>query len=89
MKTPPTFAHFAFALALLCANAQAQDLTPNPLVLRADGIQSDFPAMALDAKGEPWIAYVAWDGKEDTLRIAKQNGGALAEVLTDVEGIPA
>lgn len=81
MRTPVSFARLITAIALLQA-AAAADLTPNPLILRTEGIQSDFPALALDAKGVPWIAYVAWDGKQDTLRVAKQNGGALTDALT-------
>ena len=81
MKTFPTFSLFAIALALFRISAHAQNLAPNPSVLRTEGIQSDFPALALDAKGQPWIAYVGWDGTQDTLRIAQQTGGALAQAL--------
>ncbi len=66
----------------LVSGAFAQDLTPKPLVLREEGVQSDFPALALDSSGAPWIAYVGWDGKQDTLRLARQSGDALSQVLT-------
>ena len=61
--------------------APAQDLTPHSHILRAERTQSDFPALALDAQGQPWVAYVAWDGERDTLRLAKQTDGALSAVL--------
>ncbi len=67
-----------FTLGLLCASLPAADLAPSPRIIRTDGIQSDFPALALDAKGTPWIAYVAWDGQQDTLRLAKQQDGTPA-----------
>jgi len=82
MKTSPSFASVATALALLPITAVAQSLTPAQLILRTDGMQSDFPAIALDGKGTPWIAYIAWDGKQDTLRVAQQKDAALAEALT-------
>ena len=72
----------AVSLALSGVGATAQELIPNPLILRAEGTQSDFPALAIDAAGTPWVAYVAWDGNQDTLRIAKVAGGALAGVVT-------
>ena len=73
MKITSNFARIAIALALLRVVAPAQNLTPAPLILRTEGVQSDFPALALDGKGQPWIAFVAWDGKQDSLRIAKQD----------------
>lgn len=66
----------------LGAIAFAQDLTPKPAVLREEGVQSDFPALALDAAGTPWVAYVAWDAKQDTLRLAKASGSTLSQALT-------
>lgn len=71
----------AFAIAL-SAIAPAQDLTPQPVILREEGVQSDFPALALDANGTPWVAYVAWDTKWDTLRLAKASDSKLSQVLT-------
>ena len=75
MKFPANSAIFTLALVLLRVAAVAQDMTPQPLVFTTENVQSDFPALALDSKGRPWIAYVAWDGKQDTLRIANQPGG--------------
>ena len=57
------------------------NLTPSPAVFRTQGVQSDFPALALDANGAPWIAFVAWDGNADTLRIARLNDGSLTGAL--------
>jgi hypothetical protein len=71
------------ALLLAVASAAfAQELTPKPLILREEGVQSDFPALALDSKGVPWVAYVAWDSKQDTLRLARASDDALSQVLT-------
>ena len=72
---------FALLLAVTSA-AFAQDLAPKPLILREEGVQSDFPALALDSQGVPWVAYVAWDSKQDTLRLAKASGDSLSQVLT-------
>lgn len=73
--------HIALVLAFTSA-VLAQELTPKPLVLREEGVQSDFPALALDSNGTPWVAYLAWDSKQDTLRLAKASGDALSQVLT-------
>jgi hypothetical protein len=40
----------------------------------------DFPAMCLDGQGVPWVAYVEWDGKADTLRLACMESGKLTPV---------
>ena len=69
-------------LVACCFAAEPAELTPNPLVLRRPEYQSDFPALTVDSHGTPWIAYVEWDGKQDTLCLAKRNGESLAQVLT-------
>jgi hypothetical protein len=69
-------------LAVIASATFGQDLLPKPLVLRESGKQSDFPALCVDAKGVPWIAYVEWDGQQDTLRLAQASGEALTSVLT-------
>jgi hypothetical protein len=69
-------------LVTCCAVAEAADLTPNPLVLRRPEFQSDFPALAVDSHGTPWIAYVQWDGKQDSLCLAKSTDGTLTHVFT-------
>lgn len=70
------------SLFLISSTLFAQDLLPKTQVLRPDGRQSDFPSLCVDAKGQPWIAYVEWDGKQDTLHLAQQSGDALTSVLT-------
>lgn len=72
----------ACLLALLTSVAFAQDLLQQTQVLRKEGMQSDFPAMCADGDGKPWVAYVQWDGKEDTLHVAKLADGVLKDVLT-------
>jgi len=69
-------------LATIASTALAQELLPKPHVLRQDGKQSDFPALCTDGDGTPWVAYVQWDGKEDTLHVAKVADGVLNDVLT-------
>jgi hypothetical protein len=71
-----------FILPLLAASTFAQDLLPQPYTLREPGRQSDFPAMCTDGDGKPWVAYVQWDGTEDTLHVAKLANGVLKDVLT-------
>lgn len=74
--------HRYLALALLTTTLPAQDLTPKIDVLRQPNLQSDFPALAIDAQGQPTLAYIQWDGKQDTLHLAQPNGGTLAPTLT-------
>lgn len=69
-------------LFAFCAATEAADLTPEPVVLRHPGYQSDFPSLALDSHGTPWIAYVEWDKNQDTLCLARRSGDALTKVLT-------
>ncbi len=69
-------------LAFIASATFGQDLLPKPLVLRESGKQSDFPALCVDAKGVPWVAYVEWDGHQDTLHLAHASGEALTSVLT-------
>lgn len=73
----------SLALILVFASAAlSQELTPKPLILREEGVQSDFPALTVDAQGTPWVSYVAWDTKQDTLRIAKASGDSLTHAIT-------
>ncbi|MFN0076075.1 MAG: hypothetical protein ACKVY0_06350 [Prosthecobacter sp.] len=71
-----------FSLLLISSSLCAQDLLPKPHILRQDSMQTDFPALCVDAKGQPWVAYVEWDGKQDTLHLAQQSGDALTSVMT-------
>jgi len=50
-------------------------------VQRAPGRETDFPALALDARGTPWVAAVEWDGAEDRLVLSRAAGGALVPAL--------
>ena len=42
----------------------------------------DFPALALDSRGTPWIAFIEHDGKADVLKLARQTADGLAPVAT-------
>jgi hypothetical protein len=69
-------------LIACCFVTESAELTPNPIALRRPEYQSDFPTMTIDSHGTPWIAYVQWDGKQDTLCLAKRTDGELKQVLT-------
>lgn len=69
------------SLIFLSSALTAQDLLPKIEVLRHEGHQSDFPALTLDSKGQPWVAYVQWDGQQDRLHLAQSKAGALESVL--------
>ena len=45
-------------------------------------LQQDFPAMCLDADGTPWVAYVAYDGKADVLKVARKTAAGLKAAAT-------
>src|SRR5690349_9557025 len=45
-------------------------------------LQRDFPAMALDAAGTAWIAFIEHDGKADVLKLARKAAGELEIVAT-------
>lgn len=70
------------SLLLFSSALSAQNLVPKIEVFREKEQQSDFPSLCVDTKGQPWIAYVQWDGKQDTLQVAQQKAGALESVLT-------
>ena len=73
------------AISLLTAfllSVEPGDLMPNPIALRHQESQADFPALTVDAQGIPWVAYVEWDGGQDTLCLAKYADNALSRVLT-------
>jgi len=67
---------------LFSVSAFAQTLLPQTHALRVEGMQSDFPTMCVDAGGTPHVAYIQWDGKQDSLHLAKLNDGTLSDVLT-------
>jgi len=59
---------------------------PSPVAKRwelADGkAHRDFPAMALDATGTPWIAFIEHDSKADVLKLARKSASGLETVAT-------
>lgn len=67
---------------LLVSSAFAQNPLPKVNSLRLEGHQSDFPSVCVDGDGRPWVAFIQWDGKEDTLHVAKQTEGPLSDVIT-------
>lgn len=70
-------------LFLLCASAlSAQNLLTQTYALRQEGRQSDFPSLCLDAGSTPQVAFIQWDGRQDTLHLAQLKDGALSGVLT-------
>ena len=69
-------------LVVSCSVAAAADLTPEPLTLLRPGHQSDFPALAVDSSSTPWIAWVEWDGTQDSLILARRSNDALTHMLT-------
>jgi len=73
---------FLLLFSAAASTAGAQNLLPETHVLRREGLQSDFPSLCVDASDTPHVAYVKWDGNEDTLHLAKLSGGALTDVLT-------
>ena len=72
---------FSLVIAL-CVVAEAADLTPHLLTLRRPEFQSDFPSLAIDSQGTPWIAYVEWDGTQDKLFLATPTGDSLTQALS-------
>jgi len=66
----------------VAVSSYAQELLPKPAVLQPEGKWSDFPTLCTAADGTPHVAYVQWDGKADTLHVAKLSKGALSDVLT-------
>jgi len=71
--------------AVVCVPAQCL-AAPGPVVstaaLATPKIQEDFPAMCVDRKGTPWVAYVQWDGKVDVLKLARKTKAGLKAVAT-------
>ncbi len=45
-----------------------------------DNVHEDFPAMCLDQSGTPWVVYVEYDHKADTLKVARNAPGGLQVV---------
>lgn len=72
---------------LLTVSALSQEVIEKPSVLGVEGRQSDFPAVTIAADGTPWVAYVQWDGEEDSLHVAKLVNGAFQDVIMLGKGI--
>jgi len=43
-------------------------------------LHRDFPALAMDANGAAWIAFIEHDGKSDLLKLARKNGHGLESI---------
>lgn len=71
----------------LTSFACSQELLPQLVALQPEGSWADFPALTTAADGTPWVAYVQWDGKEDSLCVAKLAGDALQRVRSHGQGI--
>ncbi|WP_395748753.1 hypothetical protein [Prosthecobacter sp.] len=67
---------------LLASAALGQNPLPKINALRPEGHQSDYPSVCVDGDGRPWVAFIQWDGKEDSLHVAKQTDGPLSDVIT-------
>jgi hypothetical protein len=63
------------------AVAPATAATPSPVArqwdLADEPLHRDFPAMALDGRGTPWIAFIEHDGRADMLKLARQSANGL------------
>src|SRR6185436_18175428 len=69
--------------------AEKEPVLPSPLAKRWEltdnTLHRDFPAMALDASGAAWVAFVEHDGKADVLKLARKTARGLraAETLSE------
>lgn len=72
---------------LFATSAFAQEMLPKPMVHQPEGAWADFPTLCTAADGTPWVAYVQWDGKNDSLHVVKLADGALKDVKMLGEGI--
>jgi hypothetical protein len=79
--------NLAFVMSLLSfvlivnTLAIAATITPTASIATPD-VQEDYPAMCIDQQGRPCVVYVAWDGKTDSLNLARLEGGELKPVAT-------
>ncbi len=67
------------AVGVPCSIAADGPVASTASIAPAD-LQEDFPGMCLDKDGTPWVAYVEYDGKADTLQVAKRSGSGLTVV---------
>lgn len=90
MRHQPVPLALALAFGLLpflsdMATAQPAGPTVAPPVapsasIANDSAQEDFPAVCLDSEGAPWVVYIEYDGKADTVKIARLVDGQLQPV---------
>src|ERR1700741_503600 len=66
--------------------AERETVLPSPLgkrwVLADNKLHRDFPAMALDAKGAAWVAFIEHDGEADVLKLGRETWRGLKTVAT-------
>ena len=55
--------------------------------LGRDGIQCDLPTAAVGKENHVFVAYLAWDGKQDSLVLARENKDGFEDVVTLARGI--
>jgi hypothetical protein len=86
IRRPVRFVATLVALASLTAAwAKGADQKPEELFAQrweSTGAQvhRDFPAMAIDVKGTPWVAVIEHDGRADVLKLARQAAEGLEVV---------
>jgi hypothetical protein len=77
---------YAIAVLTGAVGWAAQTELPSPIkqlwTLPDNPAHRDFPAMALDAKGTPWIAFIRHDGKNDLLRLAHKAANGIEAVVS-------
>ena len=75
--------NLAFVLSLLGAVLTADGATITPTAsIETNDIQEDYPAMCIDQQGRPCVIYVAWDGKADSLKLARLEDSKLKPIAT-------
>ena len=68
---------------VLIVNPCAGGATITPTAsIATPNVQEDYPAMCIDRQGRPCVVYVAWDGKADSLKLARLDGGELKAIAT-------
>jgi hypothetical protein len=71
-----SFAIGVSALVAQDAAKPAPDLLAQRVAHTEEGHQVDFPALCADGAGTLWTAFVSWDKKQDTLKLARLDGEA-------------
>jgi len=73
------------AFLIAAPHAGAAAIAPAASIATPD-VQEDYPAMCVDKQGRPCVVYVAWDGKADSLKLARLERGKLKVVATPTAG---